>query len=601
MQDCRPRYHSAMTPQVPDPKERLPTGTVTFLFSDIEGSTRLLQQLGEEYAGLVEDHARILRSVTADLGGTEVGTEGDSFFAVFPNPARAVEAASRIQRSLTEHPFPEPVRVRIGLHTGEGRLGGDNYLGIDVNRAARIASAGHGGQVLLSEATRTLVERSLPGGVRLRDLGSHRLKDLAHPERLYQLVVEGLPADFPPPRTLDARPNNLPLQLTSFIGRDGELAEVKKLLLDGTRLLTLTGPGGTGKTRLALQAAADTLTEFEDGAYLVDLASIADPGLVISTIAETLGVKEDPGTALQETLREHLKGKEILLVLDNFEQVVDAGAAVIELLQTAPRLKVLVTSRAVLRRYGEQEFPVPPLALPDPAHLPDVGALGQYEAVALFIERAMAVKPDFAVTEDNAKALAEITARLDGLPLAIELAASRIKLLSPQGILDRLGRRLPLLTSRISDAPERRQTLRGTIDWSYDLLDENERRLFENVSVFMGGGSLEANLEAATSRYREAIRGFRGAGNDPSMLEPLEALGSVGSAEGTYARAVRLVAAAHAARESLGGGPPPEWLMPADVVGEARKAIGDEAVDRALEEGRAMSPDQAADYALRDG
>jgi predicted ATPase/class 3 adenylate cyclase len=471
---------------------QLPTGTVTFLFSDIEGSTRLLQKLGDAYAELLAEHSRVFRSAIGDAEGTEVSTEGDSFFVVFPSPVAAVEAAARIQRSLMEALFPEPVRVRMGLHTGEGRLGGENYIGIDVNRAARIAAAGHGGQVLLSDTTRSLIEHSLPDDVTVLDLGEHRLKDLAHPEHLYQLMVEGLQAEFPPPRTLDARPNNLPIQITSFIGREKELAEVKSLLVNGTRLLTLTGPGGTGKTRLALQVAAGTITEFADGAYFVDLAPIGDPGLVVSTVAEVLGVTEGGARPLQESLEAHLKEKELLLVLDNFEQVVEAGGVVEQLLQASPRLKVLVTSRAVLHRYGEREYPVPPLALPDPSHLPDLAALSQYEAVALFIERAMAVKPSFAVTNDNAPAVAEITARLDGLPLAIELAASRVKLLTPQQILDRLGQRLPLLTSRVSDAPERRRTLRGTIEWSYDLLDEDERRLFEHASVFVGGGTIEA-------------------------------------------------------------------------------------------------------------
>ncbi|HET6770917.1 MAG TPA: adenylate/guanylate cyclase domain-containing protein, partial [Actinomycetota bacterium] len=253
---------------------QLPTGTVTFLFSDIEGSTKLLQKLEDSYLDLLADHARIFRSAIGEAGGIEVSTEGDSFFVVFPSPAAAVEAAARIQRLLTEASFLEPVRVRMGLHTGEGRLGGENYIGIDVNRAARIAAAGHGGQVLVSDTTRSLVEHSLPDGVTVLDLGEHRLKDLAHPEHLYQLVVEGLQIEFPPPRTLDARPNNLPIQITSFIGREKELAKVKSLLVNGTRFLTLTGPGGTGKTRLALQAAAETLTEFADGAYFVDLAPI---------------------------------------------------------------------------------------------------------------------------------------------------------------------------------------------------------------------------------------------------------------------------------------------------------------------------------------
>jgi predicted ATPase len=382
--------------------------------------------------------------------------------------------------------------VRIGLHSGDGTLGGENYIGIDVNRAARIAAAGHGGQVLVSDVIRSHAEHSLPEGVELRDLGVHRLKDLAHPEHLYQLVIEGLQADFPPPRTLDARPNNLPVQLTSFVGREKELAKVKDLLVNGTRLLTLTGPGGTGKTRLALQAAAEILTEFADGAYFVDLAPISDPGFVLSTIAETLDVKEGAERSLEEGVEEHLRQKELLLVLDNFEQVVKAAPAIERLIQAAPRLKALVTSREVLHLYGEREFPVPPLELPDTTRLPDVGALSQYESVALFIERAMAVKPGFAVTNENAPAVAEITARLDGLPLAIELAASRVKVLTPQQILDRLGQRLPLLASRVSDAPERRRTLRGTIEWSYDLLDEDERRLFEHASVFVAGGSLEA-------------------------------------------------------------------------------------------------------------
>jgi predicted ATPase len=469
-----------------------PTGTVTFLFSDIEGSTRLLQELGDGYADLLQQHRRIFREVIGEHDGAEVGTEGDSFIVVFPTPLGAVQAAARIQRLLADHPFPLPVRVRMGLHTGKGRLVADDYVGIDVHRAARIAAAGHGGQVLISDATRALVELDLPTDFTLLDLGRHRLKDLAHPERLYQLVVQGLPSEFPPPKSLDARPNNLPLQLTRFIGREEQLSELKRRLLNGARLLTLTGPGGTGKTRLALEVATETLTAFDDGAWFVDLAPITDHTLVISTIAEILGVKEQAGRPLQDALETSLKDSAMLVVLDNFEQVVDAGAAVERLLQAAPRLKVLVTSRAVLHRYGEQEFPVPPLDLPDPGRLPDLASLTRYEAIGLFVERASAVKPDFALTKRNAPAVAEITVRLDGLPLAIELAASRVKILSPQAILDRLGRGSPLLVSPVSNAPPRQRTLRGTIEWSYKLLTEDERRLFEKISVFQGGGSLEA-------------------------------------------------------------------------------------------------------------
>ena len=386
----------------------LRTGTVTFLFSDIEGSTRLLQRLGDRYVGLLRRHNSIFRQVIREQDGTEIRTEGDSFFVVFPDALGAVEAAARIQRALADHPFPEPVRVRMGLHTGQGRIAAQDYVGIDVHRAARIAAAGHGGQVLISDATRALIEPGLPGDLALLDLGSHRLKDLAHPEHLYQLVMHGLPSNFPPPRSLDARPNNLPLQLAPFIGRREERSDVKRRLLNGARLLTLTGPGGTGKTRLALEVAAETLSAFEDGAWFVDLAPIREPDLVTSTIAEILGVKVAPGRSLQETLEENMRERQMLLVLDNFEQVLDAGAAVEQLLRAAPRLRVLVTSRAVLHRYGEQEFPVPPLDHPDPAHLPDIQSLAGYEAIGLFVERAAAVRPDFTLTMDNAASVAEI-------------------------------------------------------------------------------------------------------------------------------------------------------------------------------------------------
>jgi predicted ATPase/class 3 adenylate cyclase len=470
----------------------LPNGTITFLFSDIEGSTRLLEELGDGYISLLQEHNRIFREVLREQQGAEVSTEGDSFFVVFRSPLNAIDAAARIQRRLADRPFPARVRVRMGLHTGLGQLAGGDYVGIDVHRAARIAAAGHGGQILISDATRALVESRLPANLSLQDLGPHRLKDLAHPERLYQLVVEGLPSEFPPPRSLDARPNNLPLQLTRFIGRQSQIAEIKRRLLNGARLLTLTGPGGTGKTRLAIEVAGETLPAFEDGAWFVDLALVMDPTLVISAIAEVLGVRAEAGHSLQESLGSSLRNKALLMVLDNFEQVVDAGAAVERLLQVAPRLKVLVTSRSVLHRYGEQEFPVPPFALPDPRSLPDLASLGRYEAIGLFVERAVAVKPDFVLTQLNAPSLAEIAIRLDGLPLAIELAASRIKILSPQAIIERLGPGSTVLVSRAPDVPARQRTLRGAIEWSYQLLKEGERSLFEQLSVFQGGATVGA-------------------------------------------------------------------------------------------------------------
>ena len=471
----------------------LPTGTVTFLFTDIEGSTRLLQAVGERYAGLLAEHDRLLGQAFRADGGRPIATEGDSFFVVFDSAPRAVAACVAAQRAIAGHPLlaEHGVRVRMGLHTGEGILAVADYVGIDVHRAARIAAAGHGGQVLLSEATRGLVADALPPGVGLRDLGEHRLKDLTRAERIYQLVIPGLLTEFPPLNTLERRANNLPVQLTSFVGREHEVAEAKRLLAT-SRLLTFTGPGGTGKTRLSLQVAAEASDDFADGVFFVPLAPISDPELVPSTIAQVLGVQETAGVPLRERLLDYLREKQLLLVLDNFEQVTQAGPFVIELLRAAPRLKVIVTSRAVLHLYGEQELPVPPLRLPDPKQLPPLAALSQYEAVSLFIQRAVAAKPDFEVTNETAPAVAELCARLDGLPLAIELAAARVKLLPPQAILARLQNRLSLLGSGARDLPARQQTLRGAIAWSYDLLDPSQRLLMARLGVFVGGCSLEA-------------------------------------------------------------------------------------------------------------
>jgi predicted ATPase/class 3 adenylate cyclase len=471
----------------------LPTGTVTFLFTDIEGSTRLLQELGDRYAKVRDEHAAIIRRAVAECGGVEVSTHGDSFFLVFRAPAGAVEAAVAAQRGLTAHDWsPDPpIRVRMGLHTGEGVRGGDDYVGIDVNRAARIAGAAHGGQIIVSGATRGLVEHALPEGASLRDLGDHRLKDIVHPEHLHDLVIEGLPADFPPPRTLDARPNNLPVQLTSFVGREEEIAEIRQLL-GRTRLLTLTGAGGTGKSRLALQVAGEVLTDYRDGAFFADLSPVTDPALVPSVLARVLGVPEVAGRAILEAVKDHLHNKELLLVIDNFEQVAKAGPLVEELLTAAPKLKTIVTSRFVLSLRGEQEYAVPPLELPDPERPPDLSTLLRVEAVRLFTERALAASPRFRVTAENAPAVAEITARLDGLPLAIELAATRTKVLTPEQMLPRLQKRLAILTSGARTGPERQRTLRGAIAWSHDLLDDAERRLFARLSVFSGGWTLES-------------------------------------------------------------------------------------------------------------
>jgi predicted ATPase/class 3 adenylate cyclase len=472
----------------------LPTGTVTFLFTDIEGSTSLLQELGDRYPAVLDEHAAIIRRAVADGGGIEVSTHGDAFFAVFRSPAGAVGAAAAAQRGLAANdwsPGP-PVRVRMGAHTGDGALGGDDYAGIDVHRAARIADAAHGGQVLLSDATRGLVQHALPAGTSLRDLGAHHLRGIAGPERLHQLVVEGLPADFPAPRTPDARPSNLPPQLTSFVGREEEIAEVERLL-GRTRLLTLTGPGGSGKSRLALRVATDLLPQYRDGSCFVDLSPVTDPALVPAAVANALGVPESPERPILDGVKDHLRHRELLQVVDNFEQVAEAGPVIEELLTAAPKLRTLVTSRVVLSLRGEQEYPVPPLQVPDPERLPrDLAALTEVEAVRLFADRAQAASPRFALTEQNAPVVAEITARLDGLPLAVELAATRAKVLTPEQILARLKSRLSILTSGSRSVPERQRTLRAAIAWSYDLLDPVERRLFARLSVFTGGWAFES-------------------------------------------------------------------------------------------------------------
>jgi predicted ATPase/class 3 adenylate cyclase len=466
----------------------LPTGTLTFLFSDIEGSTRLVTALGPAFGPLLERHQALLRGAFQAAGGVEIATEGDSFFVVFRSAASAVAAAAAAQRVLAAEPWPAAagtVRVRMGLHTGEGTPGGDNYVGIDVHRAARIAAAAHGGQVLISESTRTLVAGSLPADLRLTDLGTFRLKDLEQPERLVQLVVPDLAADFPPPRTLET-PSNLPTQMTTFVGRRREADEVADLVRR-SRLVTLTGPGGTGKTRLSLQVAAAVRDEFSGGAFFVDLSPISDPALIPTTIASALGLQEQPNRPVLESLKAHLRDLRLLLVVDNFEQV-QAGAPLIgQLLEAAPQLGIIVTSREVLHLRGEQEYPVPPLGMPDLTRLPPLEALSQYDAVALFIQRARGVRPDFAVDNDNAPAVAAICARLDGLPLAIELAAARVKLFAPSAILARLEQTLAFLTSAARDLPERQRTLRGAIDWSHDLLDATERILFRRLGIFVGG------------------------------------------------------------------------------------------------------------------
>jgi predicted ATPase len=472
-------------------------------------------------------HDEVLREVMNSSGGYVFKTVGDAFCVAFSSASHAVEAALAAQRTLLseEREKTGPLRVRMALHTGSADERGGDYFGPPVNRVARLLSAGHGGQVLLSSATKELVRDTLPEGTKLRDLGERRLKDHFRPERVFQLIAPDLPTSFPPLRTLDARINNLPAQPTPLVGRERELKEVCDLLREeGVRLLTLTGPGGIGKTRLGLQVAAELLDEFEDGVFFVALAPITDPSLVASAIAEQLGVMEAGVQPLEEGLKGHLRGKELMLLLDNFEQVLDAAPLVGELLSVCPKLKVLATSRSVLRVYGEQEYLVPPLELPRPGRLPPIDRLSQYEAVRLFIERAKAARPDFSVTNENAPAVAEICVRLDGLPLAIELAAARIKLLTPRAMLERLGSRLKLLGGGSRDLPERQRTLKGTIEWSHALLEESEQVLFARLAVFSGGRTLEAIEAVCDAKVDLPVDALEGVSSllDKSLLRQEE-------------------------------------------------------------------------------
>jgi predicted ATPase/class 3 adenylate cyclase len=491
---------------VTDPA-RATTRTVTFLFTDIEGSTRLELDLGTaRYAAVRERHRELLRAAFAAHGGEERSTEGDSFFVLFDSARSAIRAAIDGQRALAAEPWPDgvTVKVRMGVHSGEALLEFGDVAGYDVNRAARIAGTAWGGQIVVSDAVRALADGA-GEAFRLRGLGEHRLKDLLAPERLSQVVAPGLPEEFPPLRSLDTRPNNLPTQLTSFVGRHDELEEALRLLR-GTRLLTLTGPGGIGKTRLSLQIAAAAADDFPDGVWFVPLEPVRERELVAPTIARVIGVTDKANRPVLDGIAEALGSGRVLFVLDNFEQAIDAAPIIPEMLARSAGLRILVSSRTALRVSGEQEFPVPGLPTPpDPSRIPELerlnlpaelrtvraSTLEGFESAQLFVARARSVRPGFELTDANAPAVARITARLHGMPLAIELAAARIKLLSPEQIVDRLEGHLALLTSGSRDLPERQQTLRGAIAWSYDLLDPGTRRLLNRLAVFVGGCELE--------------------------------------------------------------------------------------------------------------
>jgi predicted ATPase/class 3 adenylate cyclase len=473
----------------------LPSGTVTFLFTDIEGSTKLAQQYPEVLPGLMARHNEILTQSIQAHEGHVYEVAGDSFCAAFSSAIDAVSAALEAQQSLHNETWsPAPIKVRMGVHTGTVKLNDKNaYMGYaTIALTQRIMSAGHGGQVLLSEVTRELVRDALPENMELVDLGERRLKDLLRSERLYQLNTLGLPSNFPPLNTVDVFPNNLPVELTSFIGREKEIAEVKQQLID-YRLVTLTGSGGTGKTRLSLQVAADLLDQFPHGIWFVELAALADPELVSQTILSTIGLNEQPGTPPLELLKEYLHEKKSLIVLDNCEHLIEVSSKVTDiLLNAAPGLKILASSRESLGVRGELAYPVPSLSLPDIKHLPVIEQLSQYEAVRLFIDRAALVSPRFDVDKQNAPFIAQICYRLDGIPLAIELAAARVKFMSVEQISKRLDDRFRLLTGGSRTVLPRQQTLRALIDWSYDILSEQEQILLRRLSVFADSWTLEA-------------------------------------------------------------------------------------------------------------
>lgn len=478
----------------------LPVGVVTIVFTDVEGSTALWERLGDACRPVLKQHDEIVRAAVAGAGGTEVKHEGDGFMLAFERPSAAVAFAMQAQADLAAHQWPAEVGqllVRMGMHAGEpiptaDPEGRPDYAGPVVNRAARIADAGHGGQVLLSSAAFNLVRTDLPEGASARSLGLHRLRGLEQPEEIYELTYPATPREtFPALRTLDQHPHNLPVQLTSFVGREEELSELLVMLGDATiRLVTLLGPGGVGKTRLALQAAAESVARFGDGVWLVELAEVRQAERVAEEIATTLGIAAGAPRGPASQVCEHLAGREALLVLDNFEQVAAAAPLVGDMLRAAPQAKCLVTSRTTLRIAGEKVFDVPPMPVPQAGAPPE--QMARCDSVTLLSERAATHRAELPLTDENAAAVAELCARLEGIPLAIELAASRLRSMTVQEVLQRLTRRFEFLASRHLDLPPRQRALRAAIEWSYDLLSPELRSLLAQLSAFSGGFFMDA-------------------------------------------------------------------------------------------------------------
>ncbi len=498
--DLRPMLLSEILRALQNTPQRapLPTGTVTFLFTDLEGSTRLWEQHPQIMRASLMRHDAIMRAAIETHHGHVFKQAGDAFYAVFANATSAVASALDAQIRINSEQWDEnvPMKVRIGIHTGEAQFRDNDYFGPTLNRVARIMSIGYGNQVLLSRTTASLASSELPQASALKDMGMHRLKDIQHPEQVYQLYHPAIRDDFPPLRSQNAVSSNLPVQLTTFVGRSQDIAEVKALLKT-TRLLSLTGGGGAGKTRLSQQVASELLKEESINVWVVELENVREVAAVPSALALALNLPIRPGSDLKQQIIDYLRPLKVLLVLDNFEQVVEAAPIVNDLLRQCPELICLVTSRELLRIAGETEYQVRPLSVP-----PSEGKVedwSAFESIQLFIERCQSYRPDFVLTETSGPFVAELCRRLDGIPLAIELAAARIRAMSPQQILQRLSGRLDLLASTQRDLPERQRTLRGAIDWSYDLLTEAERAVFSELAVFSGGFFLEAAEEICLS------------------------------------------------------------------------------------------------------
>ncbi len=473
----------------------LPSGTVTFLLTDIEGSTKLWEAYPQAMKAALEKHDALITRAVESNGGHVIKSTGDGIHAVFDSPTDALSATIQAQQALQAEPWdeikPGKLKVRMGVHSGEAQLRAGDYFGESLNRTARLMSVGHGEQILVSSVSVQLLQERLPTDAALRDLGEHRLKDLVKPEHVYQVIHPALPSSFPPLQSMDLLPNNLPIQLTSFIGRQGELSAAMRQL-SSTRLLTLTGPGGTGKTRFALQLAADLAGTFPDGVWFVELAPLADGALLAQSIASVLGVREQMGMPLMDILINYLRAKRILLLLDSCEHLVEASAMLADqFLHACPNTKIIATSREALSIGGETVHPVPSLSLPETTQF-GAETLAQSEAVQLFVERAVSASPRFALTDKNASYVAQICRRLDGIPLALELAAARVTVFGPDQIASRLDDRFKLLTAGGRTSVPRQQTLRAMIDWSYEILGEPERALLRRLSVFSGGWTFEA-------------------------------------------------------------------------------------------------------------